>query len=125
MIFPAHPRTAARLSALGISTAGIRLSGPIPYEEMLALVLRAAVVITDSGGLQEETTALGIPCLTLRNNTERPVTVSQGTNQLVLDMTRIPWLVAGLESGSSRKPAPEGWDGHAGPRVIEALQRAQ
>ena len=124
VIFPAHPRTAARLADNGISTAGIEISGPLGYEEMLALVMRSAAVITDSGGLQEETTALGIPCLTLRDNTERPVTITEGTNQLVLDMALIPGLIAGLDGEPSRRPAPEGWDGHAGPRVIEALRDA-
>ena len=92
VIFPAHPRTAARLAEHGISTAGIDVSGPIAYEVMLELVMRSAVVITDSGGLQEETTALGIPCLTLRDNTERPITITDGTNRLVRDVTSIPGL---------------------------------
>ena len=88
---------------------------------MLALVMRSHVVVTDSGGLQEETTALGIPCLTLRDNTERPVTITEGTNQLVLDMGRIPSLVRGIDPNAPRKQPPDGWDGQAGPRVIEAL----
>ncbi len=121
VVFPAHPRTAAKLAEHGVSTAGIEMRGPVTYEEMLALVMRSAVVVTDSGGLQEETTVLGIPCLTLRNNTERPVTITEGTNQLVLDMKSIPGLVASLGVPGARRAAPEGWDGQAGPRIIEAL----
>lgn len=121
VVFPAHPRTASMLAEHGVSTDGIELRGPVSYEEMLALVIRSAVVVTDSGGLQEETTVLGVPCLTLRDNTERPVTITEGTNQLVLDMGAIPALVAAAGSASVVRVAPEGWDGQAGPRVIEAL----
>ena len=120
VIFPAHPRTQAKLAEHGVSTDGIEMRGPVSYEEMLALVMRSAAVVTDSGGLQEETTVLGIPCLTLRNNTERPVTITEGTNQLVLDMAKIPALVAAA-GVSRRRAAPEGWDGQAGPRIIAAL----
>ena len=121
VIFPVHPRTQRQLEQAGIGTDGIEISGPITYEAMLALVMRSHVVVTDSGGLQEETTALGIPCLTLRDNTERPITITQGTNQLVRDLTAIPALVRAIDAGAPKRPAPEGWDGHAGPRVIEAL----
>lgn len=121
VIFPAHPRTAAKLADNGIATGGIQMLGPVAYEEMLALVMRSVAVVTDSGGIQEETTVLGIPCLTLRDNTERPVTITEGTNQLVLDMAKIPALIADLEKSPPTRKAPEGWDGQAGPRVIEAL----
>ncbi|MEP6732521.1 MAG: UDP-N-acetylglucosamine 2-epimerase (non-hydrolyzing) [bacterium] len=124
VIFPAHPRTSAKLAAAGISMDGIDLRGPVQYEEMLALITRSAAVITDSGGLQEETTVLGIPCFTLRDNTERPVTITEGTNQLVRDMTLIPSLIATLDASPARKRVPEGWDGNAGPRIIEALLNA-
>ena len=121
VIFPAHPRTAAKLADNGIATGGIQMLGPVAYEQMLALVMRSVAVVTDSGGIQEETTVLGIPCLTLRDNTERPVTITEGTNQLVLDMAKIPALIADLEKSPPTRKAPEGWDGQAGPRVIEAL----
>lgn len=121
VIFPAHPRTSARLAEYGISTAGIDVRGPVAYEDMLRVVMASAAVITDSGGLQEETTVLGIPCLTLRDNTERPITISEGTNQLVLDVTTLPRLVAQMATSAPLRRSPEGWDGEAGPRVIEAL----
>jgi UDP-N-acetylglucosamine 2-epimerase (non-hydrolysing) len=121
VIFPAHPRTTGKLIEHGVSTEGIEMRGPVTYEEMLALVMRSAVVVTDSGGLQEETTVLGIPCLTLRNNTERPVTITEGTNQLVLDLAKLPALVASAGAVAVRRALPEGWDGQAGPRILEAL----
>jgi len=120
VIFPAHPRTRQRLAAAAIDLGRVRLLDPIAYTEMLDLVSGAAVVVTDSGGLQEETTALGVPCLTVRDNTERPITVTEGTNQLVRDPAMLPSLVR-----DARRPAqprrPEGWDGHAGLRIVETL----
>ena len=120
VIFPAHPRTRARLQSLGASVGAARLVDPIGYHDMLALVERAHVVVTDSGGLQEETTALGVPCLTVRENTERPITVVEGTNRLAPDPSELPALVR-----TARRPAhhsaPEGWDGHAGERIVRAL----
>jgi UDP-N-acetylglucosamine 2-epimerase (non-hydrolysing) len=124
VVFPAHPRTLAQLAATGISTDGIVMKGPVSYEEMLTLIMRSAAVVTDSGGLQEETTALGIPCFTLRDNTERPVTVTEGTNQLVLDLSLLPDLIARLDTSTRKRSAPEGWDGNAGPRIIQALLNA-
>jgi UDP-N-acetylglucosamine 2-epimerase (non-hydrolysing) len=120
VLFPVHPRTRARIEALGLDLGAVRLLDPIGYHEMLDLVSHAHVVVTDSGGLQEETTALGIPCLTVRENTERPVTITEGTNQLAPDPERLPELVrtAHRRAGARR---PEGWDGHAGERVIDAL----
>ena len=83
IIFPVHPRTRQRIAEFGINAGKLRLIDPAPYIEFLGLQRAAAVVITDSGGIQEETTYLGVPCLTLRANTERPVTVTTGTNVLV------------------------------------------
>lgn len=120
VLFPVHPRTRARLEALSLDTGAIRLLDPIGYHEMLDLVAHAHVVVTDSGGLQEETTALGIPCLTVRENTERPVTITEGTNRLAPDPTALPELVrAARRQANARRP--EGWDGRAGERVVAAL----
>jgi UDP-N-acetylglucosamine 2-epimerase (non-hydrolysing) len=119
--FPVHPRTAARIAEFGLTPARVTLSEPAPYETLLRHMVRARVVVTDSGGVQEETTAMGIPCLTLRDNTERPITVTEGTNQLVRDPAVLPALVAAAARPTTPK-RPDGWDGAAGPRVIAALQ---
>jgi len=120
VVFPAHPRTRRRLENAGLRMDRVRMLEPVGYLEMLDLVERAFAVVTDSGGLQEETTALGVPCLTVRSNTERPITISEGTNRLVPDPADIV-----MELKRVRRPAatprPEGWDGHAGERVIAAL----
>jgi UDP-N-acetylglucosamine 2-epimerase (non-hydrolysing) len=120
VVFPAHPRTRQRLENAGLSMDRVRMLEPVSYLQMLDLVEHAYAVITDSGGLQEETTALGIPCLTVRPNTERPITISEGTNRLVPEPAD---LVA--ELGKLRRPTtpprPEGWDGNAGRRVVTAL----
>ena len=83
VVFPAHPRTRKRISDFGLNAGQLLLLDPLPYGDFLGLQSRATVVITDSGGIQEETTYLGIPCLTVRENTERPITISMGTNVLV------------------------------------------
>ena len=124
VVFPAHPRTQARLQSAGVALGNVRLLGPVGYHQMLDLVEHAHVVVTDSGGLQEETTALGVPCLTIRPNTERPVTISEGTNTLVPDPADIPRMVE-LVQRRARPRRPEGWDGEAGQRVIRALSRAR
>ena len=120
VVFPAHPRTKRRLEEAGLRMDRVRMLEPVGYLEMLDLVEHAFAVITDSGGLQEETTALGIPCLTIRPNTERPITISEGTNRLVPNPTDI---VAALKQvrRPAMMPRPEGWDGRAGERVIAAL----
>src|SRR4249919_3103421 len=97
VVFPVHPRTRARLEAAGAVPERVKLVAPLPYTRFLSLQTGAAAVVTDSGGIQEETTVLGIPCFTLRDNTERPVTITEGTNQLVRDMSRIPSLIAGID----------------------------
>lgn len=120
VFFPAHPRTQQQLRSLSIDLGDVVLSDPIAYFEMLDLVRSAHAVVTDSGGLQEETTALGVPCFTLRPNTERPITVLEGTNQLVHDLSTLAALV---ESAKRSAPPriPAGWDGRAGERVARAL----
>jgi UDP-N-acetylglucosamine 2-epimerase (non-hydrolysing) len=120
VVFPAHPRTRRRLEEAGLKMDRVRMLEPVGYLQMLDLVEHAFAVVTDSGGLQEETTALGIPCLTVRPNTERPITISEGTNRLVPDPANIlDELKRVLRPAVA--PRPEGWDGHAGERVIEAL----
>jgi UDP-N-acetylglucosamine 2-epimerase (non-hydrolysing) len=120
VVFPAHPRTRIRLAQAGLKMDRVRLLEPVTYLEMLDLVEHAFAVVTDSGGLQEETAALGIPCLTIRPNTERPITITEGTNRLVPDPLGI---IAELQQLRRPEiaPCPEGWDGHAGERVISAL----
>lgn len=125
VIFPVHPRTRARLDAHGIATpAGVTLLPPLPYRAFLSLQTGAAAVLTDSGGIQEETTALGIPCFTLRNSTERPVTVTSGTNTVIgLDpeaIRDVPRLLASPREAS----VPPLWDGRAGERAAAAIVEA-
>lgn len=98
---------------------------PVSYLEFLALQARATVVLTDSGGIQEETTYLGIPCLTLRNNTERPITIETGTNTLIgTDMEKLRTELSKILDGRAKKGAvPQLWDGHAGDRIAEILQK--
>jgi UDP-N-acetylglucosamine 2-epimerase (non-hydrolysing) len=120
VVFPAHPRTKLRLAAAGLKMDQVRILDPVGYLEMLDLVEHAFAVVTDSGGLQEETTALGIPCLTIRPNTERPITITEGTNRLVPNPADIVAELRALRPPAVT-PRPEGWDGHAGERVIAAL----
>jgi len=125
IIFPVHPRTRQRIGEFGIDPQNLRLLDPVPYIEFLSLQSRATVVITDSGGIQEETTYLGVPCLTLRSNTERPITVTMGTNILVGDdrgkmMAELEKIV---EHKSKKGVIPPLWDGRAGDRIAEILQR--
>jgi len=158
VVFPVHPRTHQRLKEVEVSTArvetgaspvqrseasakgtdvaslgsfsspALRLLDPLPYLEFIALQRRAAVVITDSGGIQEETTFLGVPCLTVRENTERPITVTMGTNQLVgRDLRKLRTAVARILNSNSeglKPPAPSRiplWDGHAAERIAQVI----
>ena len=123
VIFPVHPRTKSRLVELGVQADGVQLVDPLPYGTFLSLESGAAAVVTDSGGVQEETTALGIPCFTLRDNTERPVTVTNGTNVLLgLDPSRLAEIPHRI---SQHRPAvvPPLWDGRAGLRAADAIER--
>ena len=125
VVFPLHPRTRDRLGRLGLVLApGVRLGAPMPYLEFLGLMARARFVLTDSGGIQEETTALGIPCMTLRENTERPITIRQGTNRLIgSDPARIKAAVAEVLSGDwPTGVRPPLWDGHAARRIGDIIE---
>ena len=120
VIFPIHPRTRQRIADAHLDLGGVTALQPVTYLQMLDLVFGAHAVITDSGGLQEETTALGIPCLTVRENTERPITITEGTNRLAPNPLELPALVR--SAGRAHTPRrPEGWDGHAGERIVDAL----
>lgn len=123
VVFPAHPRTRQRIADFGLDTSQLHLLDPLPYVEFLALQRLATVVITDSGGIQEETTYLGIPCLSLRENTERPVTATMGTNVLV---GRNPEKLRGelfkiLHGDAKQGTIPPLWDGHAAERIANIL----
>jgi UDP-N-acetylglucosamine 2-epimerase (non-hydrolysing) len=123
VVFPVHPRTAQSLATTGLDLGGIRVVAPLGYLDFLRLMSCARLVLTDSGGIQEETTVLGVPCLTLRNNTERPATIEQGTNRLVgTERRRIVEAVEELlSSGPPPGRAPELWDGKASSRILNVL----
>ncbi|MGD9874782.1 MAG: non-hydrolyzing UDP-N-acetylglucosamine 2-epimerase [Kiritimatiellia bacterium] len=124
VIFPVHPRTRAMLQKHRLECpAGVTLLDPMGYVEFLALMAGAGTVVTDSGGIQEETSFLGIPCLTLRPNTERPVTICEGTNSLLdLEANPVETVWEKFAARHNAKPARiEGWDGHAAKRVVDLL----
>ena len=127
VIFPVHPRTLARLADAGLDTTaaehGIVLTEPLGYLDFIGLVADARLVLTDSGGVQEETTVLGVPCLTLRPSTERPVTVTSGTNRVVgTDAEKVAAEVAAvLDGDQGPRRIPELWDGRAGERIVQRL----
>lgn len=129
VVFPVHPRTRSRLEEAGIRPRPeVRLVEPLGYRAMVQTVKHARAVLTDSGGLQEETTALGVPCLTLRENTERPITLTEGTNRLVEWPMTADRIAAGaleaLGRSNGEPKRPEGWDGQAGVRILTALLEA-
>lgn len=129
VIMPLHPRTRNRAEQFGLSSqlSNLRLLEPLSYTDMLSLTDAAAVVLTDSGGLQEETTALGVPCVTLREQTERPVTITQGTNRLSDWPLTVSGVLSTCDSAIRERPLrvssprPDGWDGNAANRIVDAL----
>ena len=125
IFFPVHPRTRGKIAAFGLDGTGITMVDPVGYLDMLYAVKGAALVITDSGGLQEETTALGIPCLTIRENTERPITVEAGTNYLTGTYPEAILSAAReILSGKGKKGVvPPLWDGHAAERIVDVLMQ--
>lgn len=130
LLFPVHPRTVARAKELGLedrlkSIRGLRAIAPLGYDDFVTLMSSALLVATDSGGIQEETTALGVPCLTMRQGTERPITVTEGTNLVVgYDAARIAAEVEKIVKGDAKQgKVPEGWDGKTGERIADALER--
>jgi len=124
VIFPVHPRTRQRMGDFGLDGAlgNVTLTDPLGYIDFLSLTSHARLILTDSGGLQEESTALGIPCLTLRENTERPITVTHGTNQIVGTDTSA--ILAGFRRAmrpAGPLPRPDLWDGHTAERITRVL----
>jgi UDP-N-acetylglucosamine 2-epimerase (non-hydrolysing) len=126
VVFPVHPRTRAKMEAISAEHPGLILSEPLGYVDFLSLVADAGAVLTDSGGIQEETTYLGVPCFTLRDNTERPVTIRAGTNTLLgLDPAAIAGVPAALNGRPAGKPEPPPlWDGKAAERIADAIAPA-
>jgi len=126
VIFPVHPRTRKRIRDTAIPVSGrLHLADPVGYLDFLALQYNSSLVITDSGGIQEETTALNVPCITVRENTERPITISQGTNQLV-EISKEGILSAArsvLAAKSVAGRCPDLWDGHAAGRIAAGLDK--
>ncbi len=126
VVFPVHPRTRQRIPAEGFSESRLILTAPLSYLDFLRLMSEARLVLTDSGGIQEETTILHVPCLTLRENTERPITLERGTNKLVgTDPACIlPVALAALEDKSEQGAIPDLWDGKAAARILDVLEGA-
>jgi UDP-N-acetylglucosamine 2-epimerase (non-hydrolysing) len=123
VVFPVHPRTRKMLGESGVEHPGLQLVDPLGYVEFLSLLSDAGAVLTDSGGIQEETTYLGVPCFTLRDNTERPVTIRAGTNTLLgLDPAAIAGIPAALSERPRGRPDPPPlWDGHAAERIADVI----
>jgi UDP-N-acetylglucosamine 2-epimerase (non-hydrolysing) len=126
IVLPLHPRTRSQVQALDLrAPRNLRVCDPLPYMTFLGLLAGARVVLTDSGGIQEETTVLGVPCLTLRDNTERPITVALGTNRVVgTDVSRItPELDHVLAAAMPEPRSLPLWDGQAAERIVDILER--
>jgi UDP-N-acetylglucosamine 2-epimerase (non-hydrolysing) len=126
VVFPVHPRTRGNLEAFGMmerlaSADGMHCVPPVNYVRFMSLVFRCRLAVTDSGGIQEETTYLGIPCVTLRPNTERPVTVTQGTNRLSSVHDVDAAIEAAIAPAARRPDPPEFWDGRTAPRVADRI----
>jgi UDP-N-acetylglucosamine 2-epimerase (non-hydrolysing) len=123
LVFPVHPRTRARLKDR--APANVKLVEPLPYLTFTGLMAEAKLVLTDSGGVQEETTALGVPCVTMRDNTERPVTVDEGTNVLAgTDPQQVQQIVLAMLRGPPKSArVPELWDGRAAGRAVDVIER--
>jgi len=127
LIFPVHPRTRQVIERIGLEADEqyVRMIEPVGYLDFVKLMRYSCIVLTDSGGIQEETTALGIPCLTIRDNTERPITVTVGTNRLV--GTRPERIVAeardALKHGASGAKVPDRWDGQAAARIAQVIAK--
>jgi UDP-N-acetylglucosamine 2-epimerase (non-hydrolysing) len=126
LLFPVHPRTRKVIESIGLEVPAerLRLLPPVGYLDFLKLMTYSSVVLTDSGGIQEETTALGVPCLTIRENTERPITIDAGTNVLVgMDRDKIVAEARrALVAGPGRHRIPDLWDGKAAARIVDVIE---
>ena len=128
LVFPVHPRTRKNLEKQGLledlrKAPGLQMVEPIGYVRFMNLLFNCRMVITDSGGIQEESTYLGIPCLTLRPNTERPITITQGTNRLCTVNDLEAWVKEILAAEATTARKPELWDGRTAERVCKSIQR--
>jgi UDP-N-acetylglucosamine 2-epimerase (non-hydrolysing) len=125
VLMPVHPRTRRKIEDLNLQTTGLELLEPLGYLEFLALQSRATAVITDSGGVQEETTFLGVPCLTVRESTERPITITVGTNRLIGTSSRdlLDAMQQTLAEGGKKGTMPPLWDGQAGERIADVVMK--
>jgi UDP-N-acetylglucosamine 2-epimerase (non-hydrolysing) len=128
VVLVAHPRTKGKIEALGLirtlDEAHVRVLDPLGYTDFMRLVSRSAAVVTDSGGIQEETTVLGIPCITMRTSTERPITITEGTNRLAgVDPPVVVRAALDALSSNATPRRPELWDGRTAPRIVDILLR--
>jgi UDP-N-acetylglucosamine 2-epimerase (non-hydrolysing) len=125
LLFPVHPRTRQRIDEFGIELGRVKLVDPLGYTDFLGLMAKACVVLTDSGGIQEETTALGVPCVTMRPNTERPITIELGMNRLagVKKAAIVREARAALSQYGGSDTLPPLWDGQAGSRMVDVLEK--
>jgi len=122
LLFPMHPRTAINMKIPLSSLKGVHIVEPLGYLDFLGLVAKAKFVITDSGGIQEETTVLGVPCITVRGSTERPITLTEGTNRLVSQKASEIVLASGIQTNYEPR-IPKFWDGNASSRVVDVIQK--
>lgn len=121
LVFPVHPRTRNVLEGMGVASPGMMLVEPMGYVQFMSLVEKASLVVTDSGGIQEETSYLGVPCLTLRPSTERPITVTRGTNRLI-GRSEIVTAAYALMDKPHNRPSIALWDGHTASRAVDSLR---
>ena len=126
LVFPVHPRTRQRVEVFGVDLGAIKVAEPLAYLDFLGLIAKASLVLTDSGGIQEETTALSVPCVTLRLNTERPVTLELGTNRIggIEKSSIVTAAREALSQNGANHIVPPLWDGQAATRIVAVIERS-